>query len=112
MDPDRPRYQTALRYTAAGSHLRNDMQILMVSFATPRVDRGGDGRTPVGIALQPVLNLAVGKGEITLRSADPGVQPAIDLNMLAEPVDRERLRQALRLSVELAAHAAFADLLG
>ena len=50
MDPELPRYQVALRYTAPGSRLRNDMQILMISFATGRVDRGGDGRTPLGIA--------------------------------------------------------------
>ena len=66
-----PRYQVALRYTAPGSSLRNDMQILMVSFATSRVDRGGDGLTPVGITLQPVLNLAPASGELRLQSADP-----------------------------------------
>ncbi len=58
MDPKLPRYQVALRYTAPGSRLRNDLQILMVSFATGRVDRGGDGVTPGGITLQPVLNLS------------------------------------------------------
>jgi choline dehydrogenase len=112
LDPDLPRYQVALRYTAPGSQLRNDLQILMISFATARVDRGGDGRTPVGITMQPVLNLSLGKGEVRLRSADPTVQPAIDFNMLAEPFDRQRLRDALHLCLSLARHAAFEEILG
>jgi choline dehydrogenase len=112
MDPDRARYQLALRYTVPGSALRNDMQLLMTSFATDRVDRGGDGRTPVGITIQPVLNLARSSGHLALRSADPAVQPAIDFNLLDDPSDRSRLRDALRLSLELARHPAFADILG
>ena len=112
MHPDLPRYQVALRSTAPGSSLRNDLQILMVSYATGRVDRGGDGRTPLGIVLQPVLNLAVGKGEIRLRSDDPTVQPSIDLNMLSESFDRHRLAGGLRLAVQTAGHSAFRDILG
>jgi choline dehydrogenase len=111
MDAAAPRYQVALRYTAPGSHLRNDMQILMVSFATGRVDRGGDGITPLGITLQPVLNLAVGCGELRLRSSDPRVQPSIDFRFLREEVDRRRLRDALRLCVELAGQTEFGSLL-
>jgi choline dehydrogenase len=108
MNPDLPRYQVALRYTAPGSPLRNDMQILMVSYATGRVDRGGDGRTPVGIVIQPVLNLAVGRGEVRLRSNEASVQPSIDLNMLAESFDRRRLGDAVRLCARIGQHPAFA----
>jgi choline dehydrogenase-like flavoprotein len=111
MDATLPRYQVALRYTAPGSQLRNDMQILMVSFATGRVDRGGDGLTPVGITLQPVLNLAMGSGELRLRSADARIQPHIEFRYLREAFDRQRLREALRLCIELANHAAFEALL-
>jgi choline dehydrogenase len=111
MDPVLPRYQVALRYTAPGSRLRNDMQILMVSFATGRVDRGGDGVTPVGITLQPVLNLSVGQGALCLQSSDPQVQPRIEFRFLADEFDRRRLRDSLRLCNELAQHAAFRRLL-
>jgi choline dehydrogenase-like flavoprotein len=111
MDPDLPRYQVALRYTAPGSSLRNDMQILMVSFATARVDRGGDGRTPVGITLQPVLNLSVGQGTLELTDADPRVQPHIDFHFLREAFDRQRLRDSLRLCEQLAHERAFKTLL-
>jgi choline dehydrogenase len=112
MHPELPRYQVCLRYTAPGSSLRNDMQVLMTSYATGRVDRGGDGRTPRGIVLQPVLNLAVGHGEVRLRSDDPSIQPSIDLNLLSEPSDRERLRGCVRLCLRLAEHRAFRDILG
>jgi choline dehydrogenase len=111
MDPRLPRYQVALRYTASGSSLRNDMQILMVSFATGRVDRGGDGVTPLGITLQPVLNLAAGRGELCVQSADPRIQPRIDFRFLDEAFDRQRLRDALRLCVDLAGHAPFEAIL-
>jgi choline dehydrogenase len=110
MHPDLPRYQVALRYTVPGSSLRNDMQILMVSYATGRVDRGGDGRTPVGIVLQPVLNLATGRGDIRLRSNDASVQPSIDLNLLAESFDRRRLGDAVRLCAKIGQHPAFAHI--
>jgi choline dehydrogenase len=112
MDAALPRYQVALRYTARDSTMRNDMQILMVSFATDRVDRGGDGLTPVGITLQPVLNLSTGQGELRLQSADPGVQPAIDFGYLRTESDRTRLREALHLCVDLAANPAFQPILG
>ncbi|HEX2186981.1 MAG TPA: GMC family oxidoreductase N-terminal domain-containing protein, partial [Chloroflexota bacterium] len=122
MHPELPRYQTALRYTspvtpggpagAGAAPLRNDMQILMISYATGRVDRGGDGRTPVGMAMLPVLNLARGQGELRLQSAEPTIQPRLDFNLLAEAYDRERLREALRLCIRLGEHAAFAGILG
>jgi len=112
LDPALPRYQVALRYTAPDSPWRNDMQILMVSFATARVDRGGDGLTPVGITLQPVLNLAGSHGELRLQSADPAVQPAIDFGFLRDSFDRRRLRDSLRLCVDLANQPSFGSILG
>ncbi len=110
-DPDAPRYQTVLRYTAPGSDLRNDMQVIMFSFATQRVGRGGDGRIPIGISMLPVLNLALGAGELRLTSTDPHVQPLLDYNYLREPFDRERLRGAVRMCVKLGEHASFRDII-
>jgi len=112
MDPDAPRIQAILRYTARGSSLRNDMQIVMISFTAGRVDRGGDGRTPFGIAMRSVLNLAVGQGEIRLDPANPGGNPIIDFRLLEDAFDRSRLREALRLCVRLGGHPAFNGILG
>jgi choline dehydrogenase len=112
MDPDAPRIQAVLRYTAHGSHLRNDMQIVMISFTSGRVDRGGDGRTPLGIAMRSVLNLAVGQGEIRLDPANPSGLPLINFNLLDEAFDRSRLAEAVRLCVRLGGHPAFRELFG
>jgi choline dehydrogenase len=113
MDPDAQRYQTLLRYTAPEPGApRNDMQILMSAFSSGRVDRGGDGRTPLGITIQPVLNLARSAGRLSLQSPDPAVQPLLDYDLLGDPFDRQRMRGSLRLSLELGRHPAFEGILG
>ena len=48
LDGMAPRMQVALRYTADGSDLRNDMKISMQSFATGRVDRGWEPHGGLG----------------------------------------------------------------
>jgi choline dehydrogenase len=106
-----PRMQVALRTTAEGSHLRNDLQVLMQSFATQRIDRGGDRMTPLGIGMIAVLNLAVGSGEMRLTSTDPKVQPFLDYNYLRDEFDRRRLREVVRLCVRLSEHESFREII-
>ena len=96
-----PRIQLALRYTAEDSDLRNDMMILMQSFATERA-AGTGGMKPVGIRMVLILDLAVSSGELRLTSTDPNVQPFLDYNLLGQPFDRQRMRQAVRLCLKLA----------
>jgi len=103
--------QVCLRYTAADSHLRNDMKISMQSFATERLDRGGHRLQPVGVRMTAGIQLAVGKGELRLTSRDPKVQPALDYRYLEDEFDRQRLREAVRLCVRLTDHPSFADLI-
>jgi choline dehydrogenase len=110
VDPHVPRYQVILRYTAPGSSLRNDMQIFFSSFATRRVDRGGNGMESLGIAMQPVLNLAASQGELTLASSDPAAQPTLEYHLLDEAFDRTRMRDAMRMCLSLGRHAAFGEL--
>jgi choline dehydrogenase len=102
-----PRMQLALRWTAEGSHLWNDLMIFMQSFATERVDRGGDRMTPLGIRMLGVLDLAMSAGELRLQSADPAVQPSLDYRYLADEFDRRRMREMVRLAVRLADHPDF-----
>ena len=106
-----PRMQMALRTTAEGSHLRNDIQVLMQSFATERINRGGDRMDPLGIRMLVILNLAVGHGELRLTSSDPSVQPFLDYRYLEEEFDRKRLRDAVRMCVRLAEHQRFRDII-
>ena len=110
LDGFAPRIQMALRYTAEGSDLRNDMQVLMQSFATERVDRGGERMDPLGIRMIGILNLAVGSGEMRLTSSDPHVQPSLDYRYLMNEFDRRRLRDVVRLCVKMGEHPAFKDI--
>ena len=92
--------KVALRYTAPGSNLRNDMIMVMRFWGVQR------------LAVMTVgLYLSMGSGELTLQSADPKVQPALNYNHLWESYDRDRLRRGVRLSIELAQHHAYASIL-
>ena len=98
MDPEAPRTQLALRYTAAGSDDRNDMQILQSSFSSPM---GGDPLEGEGIRFTCILELAVGAGQLKLATTDPYEQPHLDYNYLQESWDRERMREGVRLCLKL-----------
>ncbi len=106
-DPEGPRIQTVLRYTAGGSDARNDMQIFPSSYATPL---GGDPFLEEGIRLTCMLELASSAGEVRLTSVDFKVQPYIDCRYLEEPWDRERLREGVRIALNLMEHESFKDI--
>ena len=107
LDPDAPRIQTVLRYTASGSGHRNDMQIFPSSFSTPL---GGDPFAEEGIRLTCMMELAVSSGELRLISVDPGVQPFIDCRYLEEPWDRQRMREGVRIALKLMEHDSFGNI--
>jgi choline dehydrogenase len=106
-----PRIQMALRFTAEGSDLRNDMQLLMSSYATERMNRGGPRGEALGVRILAILNLAMGVGELTLTTADPTVQPFLDYRYLEDEFDRRRLREAVRLCVKLGQFEGFSDII-
>ncbi len=103
-DSEAPRIQAALRYTAEGSGLRNDMQILPSSFSFPL---GGDPLAGEGVRLSCILELAEGRGSVTLSSKDPHAQPDLYYGFLEAEADRARLREAVRICFELLEHEAF-----
>ena len=103
-DAEAPRIQAALRYTAGGSGVRNDMQILPSSFSFPL---GGDPLAGEGVRFSCILELAEGKGAVTLASADPHDQPNLYYGFLEEEADRERLREAVRICFDLLKHESF-----
>ncbi len=105
-----PRNQLALRYTAAGSKLRNDMMMFMSSFATERINRGGDRMEPLGVRITVALYLAASKGEIRLQSTDPHVQPFLDYHLLEEPFDKQRMREGVRLAANIFSRPEFKDI--
>ena len=107
LDATAPRMQTVLRYTATGSDLRNDMQILPSSFSTPL---GGDPLEEEGIRFTCIMELAISSGEVKLTSTDPSVQPYIDCRYLQERQDTERLREAVRMSIGFMEHPSFSSI--
>ncbi len=110
LDGFAPRVQFALRYTAEGSDLRNDMIIIMSSYATERVNRGGARMEPLGIRMTVGLYLALGAGEMRLTSTDPHVQPFLDYNYLQEAFDRQRMREGVHLALKLAEKEEFSSI--
>jgi choline dehydrogenase-like flavoprotein len=57
------------------------------------------------------LYAAVGAGALTLQSTDPHMQPLLHYNYLQDAFDRQRLRDGVHLSLSLARHAAFHDII-
>jgi choline dehydrogenase-like flavoprotein len=107
-----PLIQVGLRYTVEGSYLHNDMQMspmLMTSEHRPLHVPISDDDNYLGVSCS--LQLALSAGELRLTSPDPHVQPWLDYRHLTDPFDTERLRQAIRLAIRLAAHPAFQNLL-
>ena len=98
-----PGLQTALRYTAEGSHLVNDMLIVPGS-------RGLVSRRPFirgvskefGLGMIVCIDLAIGSGSLYVRTSDPHVQPFLDYNYLEEEFDVSRMREGVRIALEFA----------
>ena len=107
----------ALRLTSPGSHLKNDMGISFSCYVPPRshdrVSGGGDARAVRRYAeMMVTLLLPVSQGELKIESTDYRVQPSMHYNYLAEPFDRSRMRDGVRLAMELSEQPEIAAYLG
>ena len=109
-DGTEPRLQIGLRYTAAGSDWRNDMFMIPASFATEEGYYASSYSKPLGFYLVACIYLAEGQGKLELASTDPHVQPVLDYNYLAELSDCRRLRESVRIIIDLLEHEALDSL--
>ncbi|HEX2173583.1 MAG TPA: GMC oxidoreductase, partial [Dehalococcoidia bacterium] len=110
-DPFGPLMQAGLRFTASGSDLRNDLQLNPLCVAGARGSFLTDAPDDVaGFGIVVALEQARGAGKITLAAPDPDVQPTVHFRYLADPWDRERLREGVRLLVRLAKYPAFGEI--
>jgi len=107
LNPSDPRSQVALRYTATGSDLRNDIQIMASSFSSPI---SGDPLEAEGIRFTCILELAYGSGNLTITSTDPNVQPQLNYNYFQDPRDLTRMREAVRKCIGFLEHPDYADI--
>lgn len=88
-------WQIQLRCTAPGSSYTNDA-CLGAAVLTKRTP---DHEPRIGVSA--LLMHAVSAGELRLATADPAVQPAIDLGFFREPDDLRRMRAMISLAIEL-----------
>src|SRR5262249_43528157 len=106
--PDNRGTRMGLRYTATGSSTRNDVMIMTNAIYSPL---SGDVLPDRTIRFSCALELPAGAGELRLASADPHAQPHFDYRYLEDPWDRQRLREAVRLCLQLAKQKTYADII-
>ena len=104
--------ELALRYTANGSATRNDMQIGPAGLDSAYM--GPESGIKTGEAcfcIYAALLHAASTGVLHLASADPHVQPDLNYRYLSDRRDRERLREGIRLVLDLCEHPALRDII-
>lgn len=104
LDADQPIVQTILRYTAAGSPHRNDLQIEAFSFS-PR------GEALNSFAIAAVLEQAYGTGFVRLSSADPHAPPVTEQRFCEDDRDLARLVQCYRDTIAFTRTKAMRDVI-
>lgn len=90
-------HQVGLRFTAAGSADVDDMIVYVAHV-----------RDEPKLLMRPTVNLARSAGRVSIRSPDPEAGPDIDYAMFSDADDRARMREAVRLCLDLVEHDAFA----
>ena len=91
-----------VRYTSENSDLHNDMFIHHMSVIFPGMYFvGSDEEMFTGVSMTACLYLAIGKGELKLRSTDPNEQPELNYNYFEEEEDLRRMRECVRLCAEV-----------
>lgn len=103
IDFDSPIIQTILRYTGEGSSKRNDLQIEQLSFVGRRTD------TP-SFGLAAVLEYQYGRGELTLRSADPLAPPIVENHFCEDERDLAALVGCYKDTLAFAQQSPLADM--
>jgi choline dehydrogenase len=106
-----PLQQVGLRFTADGSDEQNDMQMYMWSQDaefTPQLRFVADTRFL--FMLCPTLQRPKSTGTVRLKSADSDVQPLIDINLLADESDMEKMVDGVRRAWALLNSSPIADL--
>jgi choline dehydrogenase len=101
------RWTMVLRYTSSGSKELNDMQLYLAPVIEPEVLNSfasGSGTPPPMLMVFPGLQCPRSRGRVTLRSANPGDQPNIELNYFSEPEDLSRMIGGVRLAWKVMHH--------
>ena len=94
LEPESPRNQLGLRFSAKGSRFKNDIQVQTLT-------SGPLGHEADEIRVGCRLEFPEGAGTLAITSSDVNVQPKLDYQFLVETSDRIRLREAVRRCAEL-----------
>ena len=108
-DPLAPRTQCALRYTASGSPDRNDIADHSVVLLNPHRRRRSLRAGRCAYPVHPGAGRRQGGGAPE-RQRSP-CQPSLNYHYLEEQRDVERLREAVRISLQLLEHPSFASII-
>jgi choline dehydrogenase len=103
LDLTSARSPVAIRMTAPGSAIRDDIKISIAAF---RDDE------EFGVQVSIFLMMALSSGSVTLSDEGPGAAPQVDIHFLEHPEDRRRLRETVRYAVHLVEGSALADFAG
>jgi len=103
--------QVLLRYTATGSDQRNDMLIHPFAHGRKSLYYAESFSEPYGYGMVACLYLAEGAGEMALLDSDPRVQPYLDYNYLVGDWDRARMRESVRICLDIAKQSGMADII-
>ena len=109
-DLDAPSIQVGLRFSPPGTGTRGDIQlapILMTSEHRPASVQIDSDDFHFGFSA--ALQNATTAGRLRLASDDPHAQPELFYDYLSDPVDRQRLRAAVRLGLEIAEQPGFRE---
>ena len=103
--------QVLLRYTATGSDQRNDMLIHPFAHGRKSLYYAESFSEPYGYGMVACLYLAEGAGEMGLLDSDSRVQPYLDYNYLVADWDRARMRESVRICLDIAKQSGMADII-
>ena len=108
----------ALHYTSQGSTEKNDMVLRTSPMVDEREERVAGVRTkylngdvsPDQVArISCTLGLPDGSGNVSLASSDPSVQPSFNYRYLHNPNDARRVREGVRMAVDILESAPYKD---
>ncbi len=87
--------------------MRIGITSLDTQYLPANIPNGNDNCFAIYVSVQNALS----SGELKLTSRDPHVQPSVDYRYLSDSWDVERMREAIRLAIQLSEHTAFKDII-
>ena len=109
-DLDSPSIQVGLRYSPERTGTRGDIQLAPILMTSEHRPASVNIETDdFHFGFSAALQNATTAGRLRLASTDPHVQPDLFYDYLSDPVDRQRMRAAVRLGLQIAEQPTFRE---